>query len=197
MKHRKMPRNNSTGQIRIIAGKWRGRKLPVADSPGLRPTTDRTKETLFNWLMPYTDSETRCLDLFAGSGGLGLEALSRHAKQVVLVEKNKSIVKKLKKIANILQVTEQQLRVAEGSAAEFISHCEEQFDLVFIDPPFNHGMVSETVDALVCRRLLSKNAIIYIEHEYELTWNPPSEFIELKSKSTKQVCFRLFQFQPT
>ncbi|MGL5584420.1 MAG: 16S rRNA (guanine(966)-N(2))-methyltransferase RsmD, partial [Plesiomonas sp.] len=86
----------SSGQIRIISGQWRGRKLPVPDSPGLRPTTDRVRETLFNWLAPVLHG-ARCLDCFAGSGALGLEALSRYADHVVLLEFERHVADTLQK----------------------------------------------------------------------------------------------------
>ena len=97
---KKMQVQNAKGEVRIIAGLWRGRKLPVLNAEGLRPTGDRVKETLFNWLMPYI-VDSHCLDCFAGSGSLGFEALSRQAKQVTFLELDKKCGKPIKeKFAN-------------------------------------------------------------------------------------------------
>ena len=94
MRLMKKPHSAGSGQIRIIAGQWRGRKLPVPDSPGLRPTTDRIRETLFNWLAPYI-VDARCLDCFAGSGALAIEALSRYAASATLLEKDRAVAHQL------------------------------------------------------------------------------------------------------
>src|SRR5690606_3480130 len=92
----KKPSSSGSGQIRIIGGQWRGRKLPVTDSPGLRPTTDRVRETLFNWLAPHM-VDARCLDCFAGSGALGLESLSRYAAHATLLEMERAVAQQLQK----------------------------------------------------------------------------------------------------
>lgn len=188
----KMKKNN-TGQIRIISGKWRGRKLPVADSQGLRPTTDRTKETLFNWLMPYLHQDMRCLDLFAGSGGLAIEALSRGVAQVTMVEKEKHLVKKLQDIPAMLGVNAQDMKIVHQDAITFLENSghNQPFDLVFLDPPFGLGLLDKAVSALLKNNWLAKDAIIYVEYEVGLSWALPTELRELKSKSTKQVCSRL------
>ena len=101
---KKMQVQNAKGEVRIIAGLWRGRKLPVLNAEGLRPTGDRVKETLFNWLMPYI-VDSHCLDCFAGSGSLGFEALSRQAKQVTFLELDKTVANQLKKNLQTLKTT--------------------------------------------------------------------------------------------
>lgn len=192
MQQNKMKSKNQ-GQIRIISGKWRGRKLPVADSQGLRPTTDRTKETLYNWLMPYLHQDMRCLDLFAGSGGLAFEALSRGVAFAQLLEKESAIVKKLKEIQHILALDNTKMSVLNQDAIQYLktSSSDKAFDLVFIDPPFNQGLLQPSIDALVHNNWLNKDAIVYLEHEISLVWSMPEQLVELKSRSTKQVCYRL------
>jgi len=138
----------SSGKIRIIAGKYKGRKLPVLMAEGLRPTTDRVKETVFNWLMPYI-SQANCLDCFAGSGSLGFEALSRGADQVTLVELNRSAVKQL--LDNKALLKADNLTVIHSDALVFLkedflkpssaSSDSKPFDLVFLDPPFRQQLV--------------------------------------------------------
>ncbi len=190
--------NGGSGFIRIISGRWRGRKIPVPDSTGLRPTTDRTKETLFNWLMPYLGSGYRCLDLFAGSGSLGFEALSRYAQLVVMVEKEPAIVKKLKTAAATLASDQEQaaprLDIVEADALSYLSGCRQTFDLVFLDPPFNQGLLVPALQKLVASGCLAKDAVIYAEHEIELEWGLPHGIQELKQKQTKQVASRLLQY---
>lgn len=105
------------GVVRIISGQWKGRKLPVRDVEGLRPTTDRVKETIFNWLAPHVRG-TRCLDLFAGSGGLGLEALSRYAEQVTLIEMDRGAADQLKK--NLTTLGSSQGQVIQADAVSWL-----------------------------------------------------------------------------
>lgn len=153
------------GKVRIIGGKWRGRKLPVTDVAALRPTPDRVRETLFNWLQPIIDG-TRCLDLFAGTGVLGLEALSRGADNVVLVEQDRLLAQQLQDSIDKLQADNAQLVIAD--AFQWLQSGQQPFDIVFLDPPFQQGLVEES-----CRRLMDSGAInsgsrIYIEAEPSL-----------------------------
>ncbi|RLR17926.1 16S rRNA (guanine(966)-N(2))-methyltransferase RsmD [Sodalis-like symbiont of Bactericera trigonica] len=159
-----MAKNNtarSAGQIRIIGGRWRGRKLPVPDSPGLRPTTDRVRETLFNWLAPPVIQGARCLDCFAGSGALGLEALSRAAASVTLLEQDHGVSAQLAR--NLLVLQAQQAEVITTDSLRWLAQPGAVFDVVFIDPPFRHGMITATVTALEQHRRLADDAWIYIE----------------------------------
>jgi 16S rRNA (guanine966-N2)-methyltransferase len=198
---------SASGSIRIIAGKWRGRKLPVADSEGLRPTTDRTKETVFNWLMQDVVG-ANCLDLFAGSGSLGLEALSRHASKAVFVEKHASIARNLMAIQNTLHLSPDVMQVINAEALTWLaglkaneknSDCKndhEKFDLVFIDPPFHKNLVKPAVTQLIHNQVLKRNTLIYVEHETELDWSVPDNLVQIKQKHTQQVASRLFEFCP-
>ncbi|BDX04694.1 16S rRNA (guanine(966)-N(2))-methyltransferase RsmD [Planctobacterium marinum] len=194
MRAKKSASSKSSGFIRIISGKWRGRKLPVIDSEGLRPTTDRTKETLFNWLMQDV-VDAQCLDVFAGSGSLGLEALSRYAKSVTLIEKQKDIAAALNKIKALLQASDSELTVVNQDAVAWLKQCRGSYNLVFIDPPFKKNLLQPVIDTLLSQNLLQDGALLYIEHEIELDWQLPPQLVEIKRKSTRQVCSLLVQFQ--
>ena len=122
---KKMQVQNAKGEVRIIAGLWRGRKLPVLNAEGLRPTGDRVKETLFNWLMPYI-VDSHCLDCFAGSGSLGFEALSRQAKQVTFLELDKNVANQLKKNLQTLKTTSEQAQVINQNSLEFLKQVQNQ-----------------------------------------------------------------------
>ena len=137
-KAEKSQKSNQTGVVRIIAGKHRGRKLPVLLAEGLRPTTDRVKETVFNWLM-HDVLDSHCLDCFAGAGSLGFEALSRGAESVTLVEKQANIARQLK--SNIALLKAENAQVIQQDCLSFLSHSQQKFDLVFIDPPFKKGKI--------------------------------------------------------
>ena len=185
--HRK---KTATGSIRIIAGKHRGRKLPVLLAEGLRPTTDRVKETVFNWLMPYIHGEN-CLDCFAGAGSLGFEALSRGANQVTLIELNSSAAKQLqtnKQLLNANNVT-----VTNTNLLDFLkSSTKQHYGVVFIDPPFREGLVTQTAE-LLNDGWLSDQALIYVEMEVQSNQELPSNWQLLKEKVAGQVAYRLFQ----
>ena len=121
-------RNDSgspSGRLRIVAGKWRSRLLPVADEPGLRPTSERIRETLFNWLASTIEG-SRCLDLFAGSGALGLEALSRGAGEVVFVENSARAAAALKEAVNMLEASG--ARICKADAIKYLKSEPEPFD---------------------------------------------------------------------
>ncbi|WP_392564684.1 16S rRNA (guanine(966)-N(2))-methyltransferase RsmD [Orbus wheelerorum] len=151
------------GFIRIIGGKWRGRKLAVLDNEGLRPTTDRVKETLFNWLMPII-IDSSCLDCFSGSGSLAFEALSRGAKQAILIEKNKSAAMQLAKNKQLLQTSN--CEIANADTLNWLKQTAyQQFDVVFIDPPFHQKLVPQTIILLEQNSWLKSDAYIYIETE--------------------------------
>ena len=191
----------STGQIRIIAGKHKGRKLPVLMAEGLRPTTDRVKETVFNWLMPYIH-QANCLDCFAGSGSLGFEAMSRGAAKVTLVELNKAAAKQL--LANKTLIKAENIIVHQDDALNFLrvkspkleqSDKEYQpFDLVFLDPPFRKNLVEQSAQLLNNYGLVDE-ALIYVEMEAESTQEIPANWQLLKEKVTGQVVYQLYQYQ--
>ncbi|WP_413699924.1 16S rRNA (guanine(966)-N(2))-methyltransferase RsmD [Psychromonas sp. KJ10-10] len=180
------------GFIRLISGKWRGKKLPVKDIEGLRPTTDRTKETLFNWLM-HDINNANCLDCFSGSGSLAFEALSRFANKVTLLEKDKSVVKQLQENLSVLKVDNAEL-VSTNSIDYLNQKATQQYNIIFIDPPFNKGLIQPCCDALQANGYLAEDALIYIEKEVELTnITLPSSWNLLKEKSTGQVTYQLYR----
>ena len=146
--------------VRIIAGQWRGRRIPFQPVPGLRPTPDRVRETLFNWLQRAVVG-SRCLDLYAGSGALGFEALSRGAAEAVLVEKDSAVVRHLQQAATLLGTT--QAVVVQADAQSYLSGPARPFDLVFLDPPFALGALAELCKLLDVRGWLAQTAWIYLE----------------------------------
>jgi 16S rRNA (guanine966-N2)-methyltransferase len=181
---------NNKGSIRIIAGLHRGRKLPVLVAEGLRPTTDRVKETVFNWLMPFIQ-DSICLDCFAGSGGLGFEALSRGASHVNFVELNKFAVQQLKENQQLLKANN--ISVIQSDALSFIQNNTQKFDVVFLDPPFRQNFIEQTA-ILLNEKSLADNALIYIEMESEQNNQKlPLNWKLLKEKIAGQVIYRLYQ----
>lgn len=183
--------NPQTGQVRVIAGKHRGRKLPVLLADGLRPTTDRVKETVFNWLMPYL-VDAHCLDCFAGSGSLGFEAISRGAASVDFFELNKKASLQLK--ANVALLKEPNARVYQGNCLSLIKENKKTFDIVFIDPPFRQNLVKQVIEKLTVEQSLAAQATVYVETESELTeLGIPTHWELLKEKVAGQVAYRLYQ----
>jgi len=181
------------GSIRIIAGKYRGRKLPVLMSEGLRPTTDRVKETVFNWLMPYIQ-DAKCLDCFAGSGSLGFEAFSRGAKQVTLLELNKSAASQLQ--ANKVLLNAEEVRVNQTNTVEYLTANIEKYDLVFLDPPFRKKL-AEQCAILLNGGWLAEKSLIYVEMEAnDNAQQLPDNWCLLKEKIAGQVSYQLYQYQP-
>ncbi len=152
-------RGIATGRVRIIGGSLRGSKLDVLDAPGLRPTPDRVRETLFNWLMPVIEG-ARCLDLFAGTGALGIEALSRGAAAVDFVESDARLAAQLR--ANLLRLN-QTASVHGFSANRFVESTEHRFDIVFLDPPFSENLWESSMEAIQAQSLLTDDAWIYVE----------------------------------
>jgi len=156
-------RSSPDGRLRIVAGKWRSRFVPVADVPGLRPTSERIRETLFNWLTPALDG-AGCLDLFAGTGALGLEALSRGAGSVVFVENSSLAVKTLRESLETLNATG--ATISETDALDYLRRDEARpFDIVFLDPPFAADLAPELCRLLAERGWLAEGAHIYLEQD--------------------------------
>jgi len=179
-------------QVRIIAGQWRGRRLSFPDVSGLRPTADRVRETLFNWLMPVLHG-ARCLDLFAGSGALGFEAASRGAAQVVLVDSEREVVTALQENAALLSVSV--LQVCRQEAAVYLATGPGPFDVVFLDPPFNSpALLEQSIDALSVAGRLAAGAWIYIETPADSAGPVvPEDWLLEKSKKAGQVAYRLYR----
>jgi 16S rRNA (guanine966-N2)-methyltransferase len=178
------------GSIRIIGGQWRSRRLPVLSAEGLRPTPDRVRETLFNWLAPYIDG-ARCLDLFAGTGALCLEALSRGASEVVMVEQDAEAVRLLR--ANIERLQAQGAEVVASDALEYLTGRARPFDIVFLDPPF---AVAETMIRRCTERLsagwLKPGAHVYVEAPRALKTLPlPADWQLIKHGTAGQIAYSL------
>ncbi|MCC5885743.1 MAG: 16S rRNA (guanine(966)-N(2))-methyltransferase RsmD [Gammaproteobacteria bacterium] len=148
------------GRIRIIAGRFRGRRIPVADLPGLRPTPERTRETLFNWLQGELHG-ARVLDMFAGSGALGFEALSRGAASVVLLEKDRRVCRQLVEVAESLD--RERCQVLQADALNWPRTSVQAFDLILIDPPFASGLAVAALAHVHSRGLLTTHAKVYCE----------------------------------
>ncbi len=155
--------NKVKNQLRIIGGEWKRRVLPFADIEGLRPTPDRVRETLFNWLM-WDIQNTKVLDLCAGSGALSFEALSRGARYVVMIEPNLKQAKFLKDNIQLLKVENCQLKIQ--TAQQALSNLNEQFDLVFLDPPYSLNLWEELAQKV--DPYLSSDALIYVEADRAL-----------------------------
>lgn len=159
-----MPNKGKTGKLRIIGGNWRGRNINFADAQGLRPTTDRVRETLFNWLQLDIHGSA-CLDLFAGSGALSFEAASRGASSVQMLEKNPMVCAMLRSEIDRLDATGQ-LSVVETDTLQWLDEKSDQqagFDLVFLDPPFAEQIHQLVLDKLVTSKLLRADALVYLE----------------------------------
>lgn len=177
-----MKAKHAPGKVRIIAGKWRGRKLDVIDSPGLRPTPDRIRETLFNWLQQEVVG-ARCLDLFAGTGAIGFEALSRDASQVVMVESDAKIVESLKQHAQTLKSENHSIQLADGLS--YLKQDIAPFDIIFLDPPFKQGYIEKCCELIIQESLLNPDGLVYIESEKNLPL--PDGWQIKKQKNAGQV----------
>jgi 16S rRNA (guanine966-N2)-methyltransferase len=184
------------GQLRIIGGIWRGRKLKFPQAETLRPTPDRIRETLFNWLQADVPG-SRCLDLFAGSGALGFEAASRGAEETWLVERNAATAKTLADNIRLLETDRVSLHRADaiellGAAARPFD-IASPFDIIFLDPPYDADLVNICCERLEKGRWLSDRAKIYVEHAArDDSIRVPAEWVNLKSKVAGQVAYSLF-----
>ncbi len=152
---------SGTSSIRVISGRWRGKKIEFYPADGLRPTGDRLRETLFNWLQ-YDIEGAHCLDLFAGSGALGFEAASRGAELVVMVDLNAATVRQLQKQTASLET--ERIIIWQGSAEAYLDKFQHQFDLVFLDPPFDSELMAQTLEALERSDNVDEATKIYIEY---------------------------------
>jgi 16S rRNA (guanine966-N2)-methyltransferase len=185
--------NKSRNQLRIIAGDWRGRKLGFAPVPGVRPTPDRVRETLFNWLSPVVRG-TRCLDLYAGSGALGLEAASRGAAEVVLVDNDPLVVSTLQNQLHRLKAD--RVRVLQVDIGAYLRGIAQPFDVVFLDPPFREQRLPDAIAQLEAGGWLADEAWVYLEAERDLELTLPSNWELYRSKTAGQVGYHLVRRHP-
>jgi 16S rRNA (guanine966-N2)-methyltransferase len=187
---RDLPTPSGRNSVRIIAGTWRGRRVHFPDMPALRPTPDRVRETLFNWLQ-HSIIDTRVLDLFAGSGALGLEALSRGAREVVFVEQFPAAARALQEqLASFGAAAKG--RILGMGAARFLRTPGEPFDVAFLDPPFGTNALAEYIPLLDAGNWLKVGGLVYLENE-RVAGVPalPSHWELLKSKSAGEVGYHL------
>ena len=192
MVRRKQSGKSQAGRLRIVAGNWRSRLLDIADVDGLRPTGERIRETLFNWLAPAIEG-SHCLDLFAGTGALGLEALSRGASGAVFVERSPVAARQLRTNIGILDA--HGASVLQQDATDFLrGKPERRFDIVFLDPPFALDALEETCRLLAETGHLADGALIYVEDDRsrESPELPPNWQL-LKDKSAGNVRYMLAQ----
>lgn len=183
--------SKSTNQIRIIAGQWRGRKLSFPDSEGLRPTGDRIRETLFNWLQPSLPG-ANCLDAFAGAGALGFEALSREAAQVTLLEKSPGVFTQLQSNLKLLNAAQGKALNVDTLSWLTQNTPETPFDIVFLDPPFQDQLLEQTAQLLEQCGWLAPSALIYLEHPRKHPPVLPNHWQQERSKQAGDVCYQLF-----
>jgi len=173
-------RSGAPRQVRIIGGQWKRTPLPVPDAEGLRPTPDRVRETVFNWIDHLLDhgwSQARCLDLFAGSGALGFEAASRGAAQVLMVEALPAAVRQLQATCDKLQASQVEVRRGDALAnAEMLARSDRKFDLIFLDPPYHQDILRRMLP--VCERLLAPDGLLYVEAEAALDETPQKEWLQ-------------------
>lgn len=178
------------GSVRIIGGRWRGRRLPVPDLPGLRPSGDRSRETLFNWIAPYLHG-ANCADLFAGTGVLGLEAVSRGAASVVLIEIAAPAAKAISANIALLQGNAPlgAVYVVHGDALDWLQSCAPgSLDLVFVDPPFGTGLDVVALELLASGDCLSEDGLVYLETpRQDLDSMPAAGWVVVKEKRLGDV----------
>jgi 16S rRNA (guanine966-N2)-methyltransferase len=186
-----VPARKVKNELRIIGGNWRGRKFRFPDAPNLRPTPDRVRETLFNWLRQDLEGLS-CLDLYAGSGALGFEAASRNAKRVVQVDRVSAVCAALKQNCALLDA--KAVEVVQGDVARFLAGTAEVFDVVFLDPPFQQNWVAPCCRQLEDNGWLTPSARIYIETEKGLALEDlPENWQILRGKQAGAVAYYLYQ----
>lgn len=184
---------NEIGEVRIIGGDFRGRKLAVRQAEGLRPTSDRIRETLFNWLQ-FDVPGASCLDVFAGSGALGFEAASRGAASVTFLELSPQNADQLKANQRLLKANN--LNIFQTDSLVWLSKpAESAFDIVFLDPPFHQGLMQPALDKLFENGYVSEATWLYLEQEKTLDWPSfPKGWQCYRDKTTSQVRLGLWRF---
>ncbi len=175
--------------IRIIGGLYRGKKLHFPEVEGLRPTPDRVRETLFNWLMNDI-KDARCLDAFAGSGALGFEAFSRGASKVTFIEQSPQAYANLQKI--ITQFNSPNLNLIKADTRLYLQQSTEQFDIIFLDPPFAQNYIPQCLNTLVQKKLVPSGGLVYLESPVAIEIET-TQWQQIKLKQAGQVIYGLFE----
>ena len=187
-RNKKGRRPGSSNRVRIIGGQWGGQRLTFPDAEGLRPTSDRVRETVFNWLQFHLAGRT-ILDCFAGSGALGFEAASRGAERVVMLERSKRVAAVLEE--NRDRLGARQVEVICRDARDYLADSSERYDVVFLDPPFGKGMVEDFARQLEEDELLNSDAMVYIEMESSLDPELPANWEIVRDKQAGDVRYLL------
>lgn len=188
-----MSKSGKNNRVRIIGGDWRGRLLEVADVPGLRPSGDRGRETLFNWLQPWVPAAD-CADLFAGTGALGFEAASRGAASVLMVEKHPQAQAVLRQSMEQLQA--EQVNLHAGGAMSMIEEMKpDSFDLVFVDPPFDSNLGGLVLERLVKKECVRRGGFIYMETPASTNLSAPEGWSVWRDQQMGEVRMQLFRRQ--
>jgi 16S rRNA (guanine966-N2)-methyltransferase len=178
------------GRVRVIGGKWRSRKLDVIEAEDLRPTPDRVRETLFNWLQPYIEGAS-CLDVYAGSGSLAFEALSRGAASVTMLDNNAAVVKNLQNQARKLDAPG--FEIVCTDASRWLQGCTRHFDIVFLDPPFSKNQLGQIIGQLLNCACLHPGTLLYVESDQDFSQDD-GRLTMLKSGKAGIVHYKLYQY---
>ena len=185
--------SRQVNQVRIIAGRHRGRRLPFVPGPGLRPTPDRVRETLFNWMREEVPG-ARCLDLFAGSGALGLEALSRGASHLVAVDRQRRVAERLRDNTELLE-EQDRVEVVNADVVRFLSSKPGRpFEIVFLDPPFASDLLATCCERLEENGWLAESALVYVEQSADRPWpDMPANWHRHREGQAGQSAHRLLR----
>ncbi|MFI4918975.1 MAG: 16S rRNA (guanine(966)-N(2))-methyltransferase RsmD [Legionellales bacterium] len=176
-------------EIRIIGGLYKGKKINFPETEGLRPTPGRVRETLFNWLM-HVIQDARCLDAFAGSGALGLEAFSRGAAQITLIEQSATAHAQLKKI--IMAFNSPKLKLIHTDTKLYFQKQHEPFDLIFLDPPFTQDIIPQCLHDIAKNNILAQDGLVYVESANIINIDK-NQWQQIKLKQAGQVVYGLFK----
>ncbi len=184
------PARDQAGRVRIIAGRWRGTRLQVPKLAGLRPSGDRTRETLFNWLQAWLPG-AHCLDLFAGSGALGFEAASRGASRVLLVDSQAAAIQAIEATRKRLAAVDTE--AIEADALLWLANCGECFDIIFVDPPFADNLHQQAIDLVLGHGVLKPGGWLYVEVPTGTELTPPAQLVINKEQRIGDVQLYLFR----
>ncbi len=190
----KRPAQRNTGKLRIVAGTLRGSRIEVIERDGLRPTSERVRETLFNWLAPMIEG-ARCLDLFAGTGALGIEAISRGAVECTFIERDRDLARQLE--ATLARLKIDNARVVNADAMSWLTQPAQAFDLVFLDPPFANKPWADAAARLEANGWLAAEASIHVESPTGSVFALPPNWRLHREAQAGAVHFALYRRTPT